>query len=368
MLLGALGMALLYFMSPGAVLGAALRAATKPVSLKLFVALSAIRAFEMLLRQRGLLQGMTEAAGGLLRSQRMVVVSMPLLIGMLPSVGGAYFSAPMVQEASRGGGLSAEDKGFINYWYRHPWEYVLPLYPGLVLAAALSGHELRGWIAANLSYALALLLGGFLFGLRRLKKAPHSPRRLQGRGLGNFWPLAAVLLLVMALGVELHWALLGVLAALLLGYRYKDLRALLRHALSGEVLVLIFGVMFFKEVMEASGAVEGLSAFLVGAGVPLVVVLAVLPLTGGLLTGLTIGFVGATFPLLMSLPGGESLQSLSFAFAWGFVGVLLSPVHVCLILTREYFKADLGGMYRRMLPAGALIALVAVVQRGLLHF
>ena len=51
---------------------------------------------------------------------------MPMLIGMLPSLGGAYFSAPMVKEATSGIHMSQEEKAFINYWFRHPWEYHSP--------------------------------------------------------------------------------------------------------------------------------------------------------------------------------------------------------------------------------------------------
>ncbi|HYQ47636.1 MAG TPA: DUF401 family protein, partial [Thermodesulfovibrionales bacterium] len=56
------------------------------------------------------------------------------------------------------------------------------------------------------------------------------------------------------------------------------------------------------------------------------------------------------------------LPLVSFAFAAGFLGVLLSPVHLCLIFTREYFAADLPGIYRKMIPAGFMIFAVALAQ------
>lgn len=30
--------------------------------------------------------------------------------------------------------------------------------------------------------------------------------------------------------------------------------------------------------------------------------------------------------------------------------MLLSPVHLSLVLTREYFKADVWGIYRKVIP------------------
>ncbi|KKL75970.1 hypothetical protein LCGC14_2049560, partial [marine sediment metagenome] len=121
----------------------------------------------------------------------------------------------------------------------------------------------------------------------------------------------------------------------------------------------------FKGVMEATGAVSGVSQFLLEAGVPIMFALVALPLLAGVLTGITIGYVGAALPLLVSLPGGDSLAAVALAFAAGFTGVLISPVHVCLVLTREYFHADMAGLYRRLIPpslilvaAGAVIYLI----------
>jgi hypothetical protein len=46
-------------------------------------------------------------------------------------------------------------------------------------------------------------------------------------------------------------------------------------------------------------------------------------------------------------------------FAGGLVGVLVSPLHLCLALTRVYFQADWGGLYRFILPSALLIAATA---------
>jgi hypothetical protein len=42
--------------------------------------------------------------------------------------------------------------------------------------------------------------------------------------------------------------------------------------------------------------------------------------------------------------------------------VLLSPLHLCLILTKEYFRADLRGIYRKIVPACGLIFLSALAE------
>jgi len=48
-----------------------------------------------------------------------------------------------------------------------------------------------------------------------------------------------------------------------------------------------------------------------------------------------------------------------WAWAGGFLGTMMSPVHLCLALTRVYFEADWGSIYRRMVPAALLVAATA---------
>ena len=87
----------------------------------------------------------------------------------------------------------------------------------------------------------------------------------------------------------------------------------------------------------------------------------------GLLTGLTVGFVGAAFPIITALyVGAPPPEAVTFAFACGFAGVMLSPTHLCLVLTVRYFKADMAQTYR-LLYAPVLIVLSVGLINFLLH-
>ncbi|NJD56058.1 MAG: DUF401 family protein [Nitrospirae bacterium] len=346
-------------------------AATSRIAITLLLSLSLIRIFELVLREQNILGGMMDIVKKRVRFRKTVMISMPLLIGMLPSLGGAYFSAPMVREATEGTGMSNEEKAFINYWFRHPWEYILPLYPGIVFASAVSGIGLNRIVLANISCAAMMILTGFLFSMRG---AGRTAAAVQGNGKElrpardrawvSFVPISAVLVLVMIGHLELHYALFMVLIPLFIYYRYAAARIVqaLRYGFSSEVILMVAGIMLFKETLEASGAVKDLSKFFLAHGVPVVPLFCALPFIAGMLTGHTVGFVGSTFPLLVTIAGKASPSLVSLAFAAGFLGVLLSPVHLCLILTREYFAAGLPGIYRKMIPAGIMIFAVALVQ------
>jgi hypothetical protein len=67
--------------------------------------------------------------------------------------------------------------------------------------------------------------------------------------------------------------------------------------------------------------------------------------------GITIAFVGTTFPILISLVQalGEShlmLPYMMLALAGGFIGVFFSPLHLCPLLSNAYLETSLVDVYR----------------------
>ncbi len=369
MLIAASVLFVLYRMSFASILETGKSTILNAVTIKLILALSFIRIFELILREHDVLAEMMNAIKAIFRKRKLITISMPLLIGLMPSVGGAYFSAPMVAETTQDTKMSQEEKGFINYWFRHPWEYILPLYPGILLASAISKIELYNLITVNLVYAALMLITGFVFALHGHKGAVKIEERLSKKGLWSFVPIFTVLLLVVIFHIELHYALIAVILFLLAFYRYniQSIFSSLKHGFSPDVIILILGVMFFKEAMENSGAVKNLSHFFLKEGIPVSPILFLLPFITGILTGITVGFVGSTFPLIISIAGNASIGAISFAFVSGFLGVLLSPVHICLVLTREYFKADLWGMYKMIIPGCMIVFCWAIVEYFILR-
>ncbi|MBN2654715.1 MAG: DUF401 family protein [Nitrospirae bacterium] len=364
-------LAAFYMMHPIKIAKTLAATVTDTTTIAFFFALTLIRILEMIMREKQIMSAMMDAAKRFLVNKKAVIISMPLLIGMLPSLGGAYFSAPMVDESTKGTKMPPEEKAFINYWYRHPWEYVLPMYPGILLAAALTGLKLGNFILVNMPYALLMFGSGFLFSMKGIDKSAsrsnsgvvHILSRDGAKAFVNFIPVLSVLFLVIAFHVELHYAMGAVICALYIFYRFspKDILRTLSHGFALDVIILIFGTMLFKFMMEESGAVVKLSEYFSQTGIPLMAILFALPFVTGLITGITVGFVGSTFPLLLSVAGGAHLNEMAFAFAAGFAGVMLSPVHLCLVLTREYFKADVWEMYKKIIPGCCIILAAATV-------
>jgi hypothetical protein len=94
----------------------------------------------------------------------------------------------------------------------------------------------------------------------------------------------------------------------------------------------------------------------------------ILPFIVGIVAGITIAFVGTTFPILITLvhtlgQGHLMLPYLALALVSGFTGVLLSPLHLCLLLSNAYFETSLLPVYRRM-----GVPLVMLLGVGCLYF
>ncbi len=326
---------------------------------------------------------------GLVGDVRVVLISLPALIGLLPMPGGAVFSAPMVEEAQKKIALSPTKKTLINYWFRHLWEYSWPLYPGLLLAAELarkSGLNVSVFKLASLQFPLtaAALAGGILFIMPDVPRSSGgTSERNRGFRLGHFAVDLSPIAIIIAIVVFLYTAmgmgskdslLVGLVVAVLLTLGITALRretpptAVLKSLSVPRILSLVYVVislMIFRGTIQESGSVEEVSAMMRAYHVPLFPFAVFLSFICGLVTGLAMAYVAIVFPILIPLVlqmGSEPLPYLVLAFGSGFIGVLFSPVHVCLILTHQYFTSGFSPVYRKMIAPTLIIfaTLVAI--------
>ncbi|MGD8967158.1 MAG: DUF401 family protein [Anaerolineae bacterium] len=346
------------------------------LTLQLALSIVLIMTLGELLRETASLSGMVKALQVLLPSGRLVMAGLPALVGLLPMVGGAVFSAPMVDEVGEQIGVDRERKTFVNYWFRHIWEYVFPLYPSFMLAAALLNLETFQLAQATWPLTVAAVLGGSVFGLMRMPRRPRDDRSASAqleslRTLVNsIWPVALVIALSLTLPIDERIALilsLVVTIALLMATKSVSLRAL-GHILYGRIpwttVLVLFGALAFRRVLDGSGAVNAVSGALTASHVPLAVVAFVIPFIAGLLTGLSVGAFSIGFPVVFPLVAPDGAIASGWA-AWlvagGFLGVMCSPLHLCLSLTRLYFEADWGPVFRRVAPSSLAVAVTAAL-------
>lgn len=348
--------------------------ATSEKAIYLFLVLYMIAIMEAILRTTGALKEITTRLNEVVRNPLISGSTLPALLGLLPSAGGARFSAPLTSSALENTSFKPGEKVFINYWFRHIWEPFLPIYPALILAVSIVPLVLSSFITRNVVFSLLMFLIGWLVIYRKnkinkfendyklpSKKILENIKRILLIALPILIPVIAVITFKNGTEVLLY-SLIMVVLGLLIFNRMGVQKSLgiLKEAFKIEILLLVGAVLAFKEVLEVSGSLNLIGIFFQETGFTPLPIFILLPLITGLLTGISQAYVGITFPLLkMLLPEGANILSwYSTAYLAGFMGVMLSPVHLCLILTKDYFKTKLFSAFPYLFQAAIPMLLI----------
>ncbi len=334
-----------------------------------------------------------------LKSKHIILAGLPALVGLLPMPAGALFSAPFVASVDEKEELELSHKVAINYWFRHIWEYWWPLYPGVILAMQYSRLPVITFFLIQIPFTLAAVLGGYIFILRRVKGEDE-----RNRGYGNM-DIDDVLSAMGPIGILVTISILGSAVLPLLGIEgtlanliamlvgliialgsifsghtaafRPSLRMLIRMD-TWLMIALVVGIQAFSAALlcpiDAAGAtlITGMRDEFIRTGIPLITVIMLLPFISGMVTGVAFGFVGASFPIVFALVGPEPTTALSaattaFAYSFGYMGMMLSPMHACFVVTAEYFCVPVFGAYRYIIGPVVIILLTSIVLSGIYY-
>lgn len=321
-----------------------------------------------LLQVRGNFKDLVNSLRNVIPEPRLILALPSAFIGLLPMLGGALVSAPIVEEASRRWELSGAWKTFINYWFRHIWEYCWPLYVNMILASAILQVPIMKIVYVQSPFtALAIMLG--LIWMYRHVPSLAAEKRDRGRLrdvwqiVVSIWPILLVILLIFALRFDMLLSLSVVVVLTQVFYRFKtrERLKLILKSVPLRTVGLIAAIMLFKRTLEVSGALNSVAGSFLSEGMSSYPLLFAVPFFLGLLTGVNHAYVSISFPLLLPVfrAGNPDLILVMFAYVSGFVGILLSPAHLCLFLTLDYFNTDLRDVYKILWLPCLIILLVA---------
>ena len=314
---------------------------------------------------------------------------MTALIGLLPMPGGALFSAPLVESSLSKHAVTGEQKTLLNYWFRHIWEYWWPLYPGVALAVALLNVETWRFMVLMAPMSFICTVVGVFFILRPMGKMnERAGNRVSWSGIKGFlWEIMPILIVVfvilMLVGLTQISGLLGfrlkipgvisILPGLVISIiwvsfvNHTSYKRVLRICIDNSLMpmiLLILMVMVFKGIMVESQAVFQLRQEMIDYKIPVSIAIVIIPFISGLVTGLSIGFVGTSFPLIVPLIQSENLLNfLTFAglaYTFGYMGMILSPLHLCFLVSKDYYHASLLKSYRQLIPPVVTVLVVTI--------
>ncbi len=359
------------------------------VDLALIVA--TITALAALMNRYSFFDKMVAALGTMLRNDRLTLMIVPGLIGSMPMVGGAIVSAPIVDTLGERMNLSGRKRSSANLIFRHSWYFVFPFMPTFILTARLAEVSIAELLWIQWPMAVAMLGAGYYFVLVRGKSPTAAATEPPIEDEGYSTPMGAVrsfllhsspilLSLVLHLGFGVHLALALILGMALVvmvlkyikqqeGFNLGSVPLQILRDIDYPIVGAMVGIMIFRASVNETTAVSDLMTAMVQAGLPLFIITAGLASIMGFISASHTSTVAVVIPVVAPIAmamGKSILVYVMLAYCFAFIFYLISPLHLCQILTNRYFKVSFGEVARICLPVIIAVAATALGV-GLLH-
>lgn len=306
----------------------------------------------------------------------------PAIYGLMPIPGGALFSAPVVQEEGKEFNINVDKKNFLNIWFRHIWFPIYPISITILTMAKLAEIEVIELIKTNfLTFVFMILIGIFLLTFivkkntknKETKKIDLSCIKKECRGLIFLLPTIIPIFFVIFyyffdISLEICF-IFGILTSIItLLYLIKtpktDYKKLLKKTITWKFAVIIIGIMLFRKIFELTESNQAIFNMLQNFNIPIILIIIALPFILGIVSGYLLLGITLSYPLLSPFLPATDLTVTGLAsiiFISSFIGYLISPIHLCNILSSEYLKTDTIKMYPIFIPAALSILIFHVI-------
>lgn len=318
----------------------------------LLLCLYFVMCLEVELRKSGSLHGMVVTLRNIFSSNKVTLAFMPAFLGLLPSLGGARFSAPIVQEASEGIAVDDEQKSAINLWFRHIFEFSNPLMPGVILACGIANVSIGDLIDQVGWVTILCFVLGWIFLIVPLKitdpeKATNTQhdRAIDWKSLIlAFGPIVTSFLLIVAFDVQAALAMgLVVVAFIPLYFWFKrpiSVKSVFTESLDKKLFFNVVCILYFIQLLTVIGTLDEIVNVFNNSALPQAVIIACLSFIFGVMTGMGQGYIAIVMPIVaLMAPGNIVLVGITMVY--GMAGQMVTPTHLCILVTVEYFKSRL---------------------------
>lgn len=303
------------------------------------------------------------ALSGLFNSRRINATLAPVFIGLLPSGGAMFICGSMVNNACEDY-LSTEDKTFVTTYFRHIPESFLPTYGSIILAVNLSGVAVSSFLIAMFPMVVLLFVLGYLFYVHKVpKETGLPPSQDKKKDLLNLfkslWSIALIIVLILFFNVSVYLATgISILLYLVINRFHpgKEVVPMFRSAFEPRLIINMFVVMIFKDVIIEAGAIEALPVLFAKLPVPTSAVFALVFFFGTIISGSS-AIIAMCMPLAFATVPGAGLALFVLLMCYTYAAMQMSPTHVCLTLAVEYFRTNMNDLLKRTIPVIGLFCI-----------
>ena len=317
-----------------------------------------VMCLEIALRTSGTLSKIVMALQRLFSSAKVTLAIMPGFLGLLPSLGGARFSAPIVEEACGKLEATPEDKAAINFWFRHPYEFSNPVIPGMIMACSIAQVPYAHFVGQTAWVSLLCFVVGWLVLLTPLPRKSTTKVEMQNKSRISSGSYLDILLAIFPIGFTFLLVVFASLnASVAMGSTtlllYGILKALGRQvSLNGSIdkkmFINVLCILYFIQILTVTNTLAELVTAFQAAPLPIPVIIAGISLVVGMLTGMSQAHVAIVMPIVAAMQTG-SLTLAAIAMVYGVAGQMITPTHVCFTVTTDYFKADFFAVLKKWL-------------------
>jgi uncharacterized protein len=343
----------------------------------LLIVVPCAMAMSSIMEQKGMLSRLASTME--IIGPKISIHAIPAIIGLVPMPAGAVVAATAVKDLADRLKLKPEQITYINYWFRHIWECCLPNYPYIIVTSAVLAIPLITITLSMLPMALLMILTGIITSFLIFRGSPGIHGTAGSSALffiGNIavaaWPILMLIILIfLQIDSRIVFSATLFLVILLTRQTWQELKKALIYALNPRILILLYGVMLYQSTIVSSGSGAVLLKDMQNIGMPPVVLITGLPLLINFTTGYGASAAGIAFPLLLPyIVTGSGVQygPLVLAIVSGNVGQLMSPAHLCLVLSVEYFRAKLSRVYRYLVPLCLILETAAIIIYFVFNF
>jgi len=298
----------------------------------------------------------------------------PAVYGLMPVPGGALFSAPMISEEGKKYLLKKNQKNFLNVWFRHIWFPIYPISSAMILICSekFSNINIYHLILVNIPAFIASIIIGIIYLKKFIKKTSIQQTKSEKNYTGLIYLLPPIVPLFFY-GVlqffdfpQIRSFLIGVVFSIILLYflikiSFKEYIQIIKKSITWKLALAIFGIMIFREMFDVSKANILIADMIGRLPFPALLIIIVIPLLLGLLTGYNLGAIALSYFLVepfFSFTGINIIGLTSIIFISSLVGYLISPIHLCNVLSSEYLKTDTTRMYKMYIPAAISLLII----------
>ena len=313
-----------------------------------------------------ILDRMIVALEKMMRSAKATILLAPAIMGTLLVTGGAMLSCPVVGTLGEKLHISNDKKASINMMFRHALYFIFPLSPTFILSAQLGDY--KAWDIIKLQFPIGLVLyvlGYFIF-LRKLSEprientdtnaSSYTASILQFMYYSS--PIITSLVGVALLNIPFYISLFfGIITSIgihifdkekVVPVQKPSLLKTIYRGIKPSMIIVVIGIMIFKNVVNDMAEIFNYLNGLLDLGIPLELLIFVACAVITFPMASMQPCIAIMFPMVLPLAPDYHTKLLyaMFIYTSSFIFYYISPLHLCQVLTLEYFQVKIKDLYK----------------------